>query len=406
MGSTDAQANLFIRPRRFGRTLNMQMIKSFCKLNYQNPGDKSYQEELFLDNGRNLAVSSNSYKDLRDNFMGEFPVISVSFKDIQGHSYIKAISNFLDTITDIYFEFEFLANSTKISNIITENFMRDFEFCADTSVDLYKKNNLSRAERIITGFLSRLAMMLYEEYNRRVIVLIDEYDVPLQKSIMAEELYYDKMLSIISAISSTTFKSDGEDWLHTCIATACLNIVYQSIFTGPNNFYLHGLDDQTFAGFFGFTRSETEKFLNDCGLSAQTEVVKDWYDGYRIGDEHILCPWSVISFCDKALEEQSNVEPQPFLVNTSGTDAIKSYFKHLVNGNFTRDIQRIDELLNNVPQEITLEVFNTYPDIRKIGVEFDTCMTFFLHTGYLTFTDDSPLYENVFLKIPNREIRE
>ncbi|MBQ7738872.1 MAG: PD-(D/E)XK nuclease domain-containing protein, partial [Desulfovibrionaceae bacterium] len=186
--------------------------------------------------------------------------------------------------------------------------------------------------------------------------------------------------------------------------TGCLKIAHQSIFTGANNFKLNGLDDEKYAGFFGFTRFETEKLLNDCGLAAQAEAVRDWYDGYRIGNEHMFCPWSVLSFCDKALGCQHNITPEPFWVNTSGNDAINLYLKNIVNENLTQDIQRMEELLNNVPQEITLQEFERYPDIGKIDVGFDTCMTLLLQTGYLTFTEDSPLHENVFLKIPNKEV--
>ncbi|MBQ7738192.1 MAG: AAA family ATPase, partial [Desulfovibrionaceae bacterium] len=333
MGSTDAQANIFIRPRRFGKTLNMQMIKSFCELNYQNPGDKSYQEELFLDNGRNLAVSSNSFKNLRDNFIGEFPVIYVSFKDVEGDLFIVAPGKLLGVIYNVYNKFNFITYSTKLLNSLKNYFATALDRCINESENFYYENFLLWFKLLAGSFLAKLASMLYQEYGRHVIILIDENDVLLQKSLVAKEPYYDEMLDIIRDISSQTFKPDGDDWLYTAIVTGCLKIAHQSIFTGANNFKLNGLDDEKYARFFGFTRSETEKLLNDCGLSAQTEAVTDWYDGYRIGNEHMFCPWIVLSFCDKALGSQHSIAPEPFWVNTSGNDIINLYLKNLVNEN-------------------------------------------------------------------------
>ncbi|MBQ7738081.1 MAG: AAA family ATPase [Desulfovibrionaceae bacterium] len=399
-------AYLFIRPRRFGKTLNLNTIASFCQLNYQKPGDKSYQEKYFLDNGRNLAVAHNSCKDLRDKFMGEFPVIWISFKDIEGDSYIKTLSKMLNLIYCLYLDFEFVEESSKLSKNLRDDFVYTINFCKNNRGKLFTKDLVIEAELIAGNFLSNLALILYKEYGRKVMIFIDEYDVPLQKSLIAKEPYYDKMLAIIRDISSQTFKPGRVEWLYRGIVTGCLKIAHQSIFTGANNFTLNGLDEKKYAGFFGFTRSETEKLLNDCELSPQVNLVKDWYDGYRIGDEHIFCPWSVLRFCNKALQDQSSVEPEPFWVNTSGNDIINLYLERTVNGNLPHDIQRMEDLLNDVPQQIIIQDFETYPDIRQKGVSFDTCMTLLLQTGYLTFTDDSPLSKNVFLKIPNREIRE
>ncbi|MBQ7738601.1 MAG: AAA family ATPase [Desulfovibrionaceae bacterium] len=400
-------ANIFIRPRRFGKTLNLNTIASFCNLNYQNPGDKSYQEKYFLDNGRNLAVTQNAYKELRAKFMGEFPVIWISFKDIEGDSYIKALYKILDLIYFLYLDFEFLSDSTKISKSLRENFDYILKFCMNHHANLFREDILVEAELIAGKFLSILALILYKEYSRKVMIFIDEYDVPLQKSLTAKEPYYDKMLAIIRDISSQTFKPGRVEWLYRGLVTGCLKIAHQSIFTGANNFTLNNLNDQTYAGFFGFTLSETEKLLSDCELSLQYETIKEWYDGYRIGDKHLFCPWSVLQFCYKVLntrDRNSKIEAEPFWVNTSGNDAINIYLENTVNGNFCDDIQRIEKLLNNVPLQIELQEFETYPDIRDEGVDFNSCMTFLLQTGYLTFTEDSPLNGNVFLKIPNNEI--
>ena len=207
MGQTNAKAPFFLRPRRFGKTLNMNMIKSFCELNYENPGDKSYQEKLFLDNGRGLAVAKYEYKELRDRFMGEFPVIYISFKGIEGNSYIYALGSLLKSIGAIYKKFLFLTDSTKILPSERDAFLRIVDFCRQESVDLYQRNILFKAEMIASDFISNLASLLYQEFARKVIVIIDEYDVPLQKAAVAETPYYNK---IVIAQLPPIFENLGE----------------------------------------------------------------------------------------------------------------------------------------------------------------------------------------------------
>ena len=406
LGNSREKAPLFIRPRRFGKTLNMDMIRSFCEINYQNPSDKSYQEKLFLDNGRNLAIANDEYKELRDKFMGEFPVISISFRNIEGRSYNNAIFRMLDTIADIYRKFIFLKDSTKINSSDRETFAQYFEFCKDISIDLTQENILSTAERIAINFIPFLAQMLYEEFDRKVLIIIDEYDVPLQKSIVAEKPYYNQMLEIIKGISNAIFKKDAYPWLLKGIVTGCLKIAHQSIFTGANNFVTYGMGDNPYTSFFGFTINETKKLLKYCELSDQWDTVKEWYDGYRIGNEHLFCPWSVVNFAKYAKNTTSTIQPQNYWINTSGNDIIKIYLERSINDNMNTEIDKLGKLLNGVPQEIKLKEFDIYPHIIDKGVNFDTFMTLLLQTGYLTFTDDSKLQNVVSLKIPNCEIKE
>ncbi|MBQ7738985.1 MAG: AAA family ATPase [Desulfovibrionaceae bacterium] len=407
LGPAKTKAPLFVRPRRFGKSLNMDMISSFCRINYQNPGDKHYQEEIFLDNGRNLAVAGNEYKELRDNFMGEFPVIFVSFKDIKGDSYIEAIRPFLQTIGDIYREFLFLDQSSKINIADRDTFIRYFKFCNQESLDLRQPSVLSTAEWIMGNFIPFLATMLHKEYNKKVLIIIDEYDVPLQKSVTADTQYYSKMLNIIKQISSRTFKKNGDPWLLKGIVTGCLKIAHQSIFTDANNFVTYGMDANPYAAFFGFTRNETYKLLDYCQISARKETIKEWYDGYRMGNEHLFCPWSVLQYCSHIIESKdNNLPPEPYWVNTSGNDIIELFLKHAINGDSYNDLTRIEQLLNGVPQKISLQEFNTYPDIMDQGVNFESFMTLILQTGYLTFTDASQLKDIVDLRIPNFEIKK
>ncbi|SFK63226.1 Predicted AAA-ATPase, partial [Succinivibrio dextrinosolvens] len=297
MSSSEVMNALFIRPRRFGKTLNMNMIKAFCELNYQNPGDKSYQQKLFIDNGRNLAVAGDDYKELREKVMGEYPVISISFRGVEGNTFQSAVSGLLGIIAELYDRFLFLRESVKQSEERINQFNVIYSFCTAKYNKLSEPDNLNEAIVICGSFLATLAEMLYREYGRKILVIIDEYDVPLQKAVIAKEPYYDDMLEIIRKISVTTFKQNPDPWLYKGIVSGCLRIAHQSVFTDANNFTTFGMNDEPYTGFLGFTNDETHKLLNDCGLSDKESEVKEWYDGYRFGDKHIFCPWSLISYC-------------------------------------------------------------------------------------------------------------
>ena len=403
--ATKADVMLFTRPRRFGKTLNMSMIESFVKLNYQNPNDKTYQEKLFLDNGYDLAVAKDEYRDFRAKFMGDFPVISFSFKGINGSCYLKAIAELLKAIGYLYAQFEFLKDSTKLSVYDRNSLKMYLDFCCQRSLDLYQRENLFTAESLANSFLYDLGSMLHKEFGRNVIILIDEYDVPLQKSLVAEEPYYNKMLEIIRAIFEKIFKQGSNSWLAKGIVTGCLRIAHQSIFTGANNFNLYGINDNRYAGFFGFTYPETKKLLEESGFSSYEGEVRKWYDGYRVGDEHLFCPWSVSLFCHDAIQD-TKIGPKPYWINSSGNDIIKLYLEYAVDDDLSDEIELIQKLLQGEFLEISLREFNTYPDLTKRGIDFDIFMTLFLQTGYLTFTDDSPLQEKVRLRIPNLEIQK
>ena len=338
--------------------------------------------------------------------MGEFPVISISFKRIYGSSYTDAIAAMLDTIANLYRKFMFLEDSSQIYISDRQAFGQYFDFCNNVSKDLTQKNNLSIAKRIAISFLPRLADMLYQEYGRKVLIIIDEYDVPLQKSYVAKEPYYDQMLEIIRGISGAIFKKDSKPWLLKCIVTWRLKIAHQSIVTDANNFATYCMDTNKYAGFFGFTRSETKKLLQDYELSHQLDIVKKWYDGYRMGNEHLFCPWSVLNFISYAIDNMDNIIPGTFWVNTSGNDAIELYLKRTINSNLRGEIKCMEELLKGVDQEISLQEFDTYPDIMDKGASFESLMTLFLKTGYLTFTDDTGFQNPTHLKIPNSEVRK
>ena len=402
MSTSEVMNSLFIRPRRFGKTLNMRMIEAFCRINYQNPGDKSYQHRLFLDNGRNLAVAADEYQELRDKVMGEFPVISISFKGVEGNTFSSAVSSLLGIISDLYERFLFLRESSRQSAEIKERFSYIYGFSTTKFSGLKQSGNLDEAVDVCSSFIPTLAQMLFREYGKQVLVLIDEYDVPLQKAVIAKEPYYDEMLEIVRKISVTTFKQNPDPWLYKGIVTGCLRIAHQSVFTDANNFTTYGMTREPYTGFFGFTEDETLKLLSDCGLDDKEKDVKEWYDGYRFGQREIYCPWSLVSYADAALHG-GNDRPQPFWVNTSGNDLISMFTRNSMEAKDAVNISKLQQLLDGDIVPITLKEFTTYPDIRS-RVSFDVFMTLMLHTGYVTYADDSDFLNDVKIRIPNKEV--
>jgi len=254
---------LFFRPRRFGKTLNMYMIKEFCEINYQNPSDKYRQQKLFLDNGRNLAVAGVDYQELREKIMGEYPIICISFKTIEGGSFSDAVGQLLYKIGMLYEQFAFLGESTKQSSDVITSFKNNKTFSLTMQDKLNDQNAISQAISIIVRAIPKIGEMLYREYQKEVIVIFDEYDVPLQKAVAARTPYYDEMLDIIRTLCANIFKRDNQPWLYKGIVTGCLRIAHQSVFTDANNFTTYGMNREPYTGFFGFTREETEKLLLD-----------------------------------------------------------------------------------------------------------------------------------------------
>ena len=402
--SDEVENALFTRPRRFGKTLNMSMIKAFCELDYKNPGDITYQQKLFIDNGRNLAVSQDEYKELRDKVMGQLPVIYVSFRGVEGSCFYEAVEKLVVKIFNLYEEFAFLLDNPKISDNRKTIFSTIFDFCANNlnlSADLTKLND---AVTYCGLFIPNLAKMLYLAYGTKVLILIDEYDVPLQKAVVAQEPYYDKMLGIIRDISVNTFKQDPDPWLYKGIVTGCLRIAHQSVFTDANNFTTFNVNDELYSSFFGFTQEQTDKIISDFGVESKRDEIKKWYNGYRFGDDYVYCPWSLMEYCASSKQNGSN-EPEAFWVNTSGNDIITLYTKNSIEANDADTTQKLQDLMDGNSVLIKLSEFSVYPDITK-GMEFDTFCTMMLQTGYVTFDENSKLKGMVSVKIPNYEVRQ
>ncbi|SPT67957.1 Predicted AAA-ATPase [Anaerobiospirillum thomasii] len=399
--------NTFItRPGRFGKTMNLSMIKAFCELNYKNPGDTSYQQKLFIDNSRNLAVARDEYKELRDKVMGQFPVIYVSFKGIEGSCFYEAVEKTLPIIARLYNQFYFLTQSRKQLDVYIEYFKDILTFSSQCNSNLCDKENLCRAVTYCGYFIPTLAHMLHKEFGREVLFLLDDYDFPLQKAVEAEEPYYDKMLAIIKNISINTFKQDPDGWLYRSIITSSLNIIYQSIYGGgdANNYVVFSVEDYIYSTFFGFTHSETDKILSDFGIESKEDEIKKWYGGYRFGNDNIYCPWSLMKYC-AALKQNGSNEPEAFWVNTSGNDIITLYTKNSIEAKKQGNIDKLQDLMDGKSIDIELSEFTVYPDIKS-GLKFNAFSTMLLQTGYVTLADDSALRGNVRVKIPNYEVRK
>ncbi|SPT67762.1 Predicted AAA-ATPase [Anaerobiospirillum thomasii] len=395
---------LFTRPRRFGKTLNMSMIKAFCELDYKNPGDITYQQKLFIDNGRNLAVAQDEYKELRDKVMGQLPVIYVSFRGVEGLCFHHAVDKILTKIALLYKYFLFLADSKKIPQAQKDLFLSIYNFCFNNKGKLQNDALLDTAISYCGTFIPTLADMLYTEYDRQVLILIDEYDVPLQKAVVAKEPYYDEMLGIIRDISVNTFKQDPDPWLYKGIVTGCLRIAHQSVFTDANNFTTFNVTDELYSSFFGFTQEETDKILCDFGEESKRDEIKKWYNGYRFGNDNIYCPWSLMKYC-AALKQNGSNEPEAFWVNTSGNDIITLYTKNSIEAKKQGNIDKLQDLMDGKSIDIELSEFTVYPDIKS-GLKFNAFSTMLLQTGYVTLADDSALRGNVRVKIPNYEVRK
>ncbi|MBQ8708733.1 MAG: AAA family ATPase [Succinivibrionaceae bacterium] len=387
--------HLLLKPRRFGKTLSMSMLAAFLEMNYQNPEDRSRQEKLF----KGLNVYENN-KPLCDRYMGRYPVISISLKDADGKTEIDAMNSLLNILFELFRKFNFLMNSQKIDSMVKSGFEERFEFCKRVNRELTKPENKETAKNVINTALAFLMSTLVEEYGRPVAVIVDEYDVPLQKA--AVNGYYPEMLELIRSIMSSTLKDNTN--LFKGYVTGCLRITHQSIFTGVNNFSIFGQCDEDFAGFIGLTLEETRQLFSECGLENRLQDAVDWYDGYNFADNDMLCPWSVLSFLRNALRNSNpaTFEPRNYWANSSGNDILEICMKHAT----ANTSQRLQNLLDGGTEVIAEREFTAYPDIAK-NHDFDVFATMMMHTGYLTVDRNAESSgQNVSVRIPNREVLE
>ena len=366
------EVNLFTRPRRFGKTLNMSMLKCFFEI-----GGK---KELF--NG--LQISQD--KKLCEEYMGKFPVISISLKSVDGLSFEAACAALRSVIGDEAARFQFLPESGNLS----KNERERYEALIHTEKGLFAMD-----DELLVNSLKTLSRLLAKHYGRNVILLIDEYDVPLDKAFQAG--YYDKMLSLLRNMLGNALKTN--DALHFAVLTGCLRISKESIFTGLNNLNVMTVSDPYFCDSFGFTEGEVRELLQYYGLEDYRDIVRDWYDGYRFGDQAIYCPWDVIKYAQILLRDK-NAKPDNYWANTSGNDLVSHLLEH-ADQTTKYDVEKLingETITKSIRQELTY---------RDIDDSVDNVWSVLYSTGYLTGTHAKNADADVFtLRIPNGEIRK
>ena len=369
------EVNLFTRPRRFGKTLNMSMLRSFFEIG----SDPSVFDGLKIMQEKNLC----------ERYMGKFPVISISLKSVDGLNYQTALTALKTVIGDEASRFDFLRTSDKLSENEKESYARLIKTGSGED-GLY-----AMMEGMAAASLKTLSRLLFKHYGQKVILLIDEYDVPLDKAFQAG--YYDEMVNLIRSLLGNALKTN--DSLYFAVLTGCLRISKESIFTGLNNLKVHTISDVRYDEYFGFTNADVEEMMSFYGLSSHKDLIRDWYDGYRFGKTDVYCPWDVINYCDELLADPA-VPPKNYWANTSGNDLIRRMLK---NANLTTK-NEVEELLNGgqVTKRIKQEL--TY---REIDDSIENVWSVLYATGYLTGMhveqEDADMFR---LWIPNGEIRK
>lgn len=361
------EVNLFTRPRRFGKSLNMSMLQSFFEIG---------KDKTLFDG---LRISDN--QELCEEYQGKFPVVSVSLKGINGATYEEARRFLIKTINEEARRLSVLSDSAELDET-------DHELLTQL-----KKKEMTNDSLVYS--IRELTELLEKHYGRKVIVLIDEYDVPLAKA--NENGYYDEMVLLIRNLFENALKTNSS--LKFAVLTGCLRIAKESIFTGLNNFKVYSITDKSFDETFGFTDAEVRELLRYYGQEKYYETVKEWYDGYRFGNVDVYCPWDVINFCSDHLADPG-LEPKNYWANTSGNSVI-SHFIDSVGKPQKLTRMELEQLVNGgiVQKEINSEL--TYKELYS---SIDNLWSTLFMTGYLTQRGE-PSGNRYNLVIPNREIR-
>ena len=361
------KVNLFTRPRRFGKSLNMSMLQSFFEIG---------KDKTLFDG---LRISDN--QELCEKYQGKFPVVFVSLKGINGATYEEARRFLIKTINEEARRLSVLSDSTELDETDHELLIQ------------LKKKEMTNDSLVYS--IRELTELLEKHYGSKVIVLIDEYDVPLAKA--NENGYYDEMVFLIRNLFENALKTNSS--LKFAVLTGCLRIAKESIFTGLNNFKVYSITDKSFDETFGFTDAEVKELLRYYGQEKYYETVKEWYDGYRFGNVDVYCPWDVINFCSDHLADPG-LEPKNYWANTSGNSVI-SHFIDSVGKPQKLTRMELEQLVNGgiVQKEINSEL--TYKELYS---SIDNLWSTLFMTGYLTQRGE-PSGNRYNLVIPNREIR-
>ena len=364
------KVNLFTRPRRFGKSLNISMLKCFFEINC----------EKALFDGMDILQE----KELCKQYMGKFPVISISLKGVNGLSYQQAYAALRRLIGNEALRFYYLSDSPELLPDEKKTYqalihVEDGKFTMD--------------DEMLVDSLRTLSQLLSKHFSQKVILLIDEYDVPLDKAFQAG--YYDEMIVLIRNLFSNALKTN--DFLQFAVLTGCLRVSKESIFTGLNNLKVHTITDVRYDQYFGFTEEEVSEMLAFYGLESYQDIIRDWYDGYRFGKVSLYCPWDVLNYCDELLADEE-AEPENYWANTSENDMVRRFIDK-ADKNTKNEIEQLvngGTIVKSIKQELT------YKDMDD---SIENVWSILLATGYLT--QRGRFFNRQFeLAIPNKEVRE
>ena len=364
------EVNLFTRPRRFGKTLNMSMLKYFFEIGT----DRSLFDGLHICANEKIC----------SEHMGKYPVIFLSLKNAEGLNFDTAKYQMVELIAREAERFPFLAKDTNLSDRDREKYR---------VLTAFADGHYQMSDDVLYGSLQTLSELLYKHFSQKTVILIDEYDVPLDKAF--QHGYYREMVALIRALFGRALKTN--EALAFAVLTGCLRVSKESIFTGLNNFKILSITDSRFDEQFGFTDKEVQKLLVDYHLEARFLETKEWYNGYRFGNVDVYCPWDVINHIDR-IKDDPNARPEAYWINTSGNDLVKRFVDKA--NRTTRN--EIEQLIAGNAIEKMLRLDLTYDEIDN---SIENLWSVLFTTGYLTQTGmtEDGAYR---LVIPNREIRE
>ncbi len=360
------KVNLFTRPRRFGKTLNMSMLANFFEIG----------ADASLFDG--LRVSEE--KELCENYLGKFPVVFVSLKGVDGLTFDAAYRALCQIL---------VAEATRLCFL-----EEDEQLAANEKAFMNRMISEQYTESDIRGSLKMLCQLLEKHYGQKPILLIDEYDVPLDKAFLHG--YYPQMIDLIRSMFGAALKTN--DSLFFAVLTGCLRVSKESIFTGLNNLKTLSISNVKFNEYFGFTDEEVGRMLADYGLEAHQAEAREWYDGYRFGNQDVYCPWDIINYVNE-LRSDPEAEPKPYWMNTSGNDMVRRLIAKASDGTTQMEIERL------IAGETITKMINEQLTHSEIDENLENIWSLLYMTGYLTVAR-KPSGGRYELRIPNREVRE
>ena len=365
-----SKVTLFTRPRRFGKTLNMSMLKYFFEIG----SDRKLFDGLEISRADKLC----------EKYMGKFPVISISLKEVVGENLDAAKRILRSVIGDEALRFSFLSESDKLTATERQQYAK--------LIELDDRGEYAMSDELLSKSFLTLSRFLQKHYGQNTILLIDEYDVPLDKAYQSG--YYNAMVDLIRTLFGRALKTNSS--LGFAVLTGCLRISKESIFTGLNNFNVYTVKDIQYNEYFGFTDAEVRTMLEYYEFMGKYGVIKEWYDGYHFGELEIYCPWDVISYCH-ALKMNPSIAPQNYWVNTSSNSIIRKFIDQ-AEGSTKEEIERLingERIHKKIQQELTY---------RELDNKNDNLWSVLFTTGYLT--QDGEAEDGMTkLVIPNKEIR-